>query len=161
MYKLFKLCLIRLSLIPGRYQRYEAAKERAEEAEHRKEEKKVRRRLQEEEPENVRQREVERMYRASKILERMVNQNNLNDISVGEKKHLLSSSIDDLYITYVLDFRFYEDQSDTYKELEGTLLPLWTFSYKDKEANHKYENTALCWNARYHDLFAAGYGSCE
>ena len=161
MYKLFKLCLIRLSLIPGRYQRYEAAKERAEEAEHRKEEKKVRRRLQEEEPENVRQREVERMYRASKILERMVNQNNLNDISVGEKKHLLSSSIDDSYITYVLDFRFYEDQSDTYKELEGTLLPLWTFSYKDKEANHKYENTALCWNARYHDLFAAGYGSCE
>ena len=61
----------------------------------------------------------------------------------------------------MLDFRFYEDQSDTYKELEGTLLPLWTFSYKDKEANHKYENTALCWNARYHDLFAAGYGSCE
>mgnify|MGYP001360670044 CR=1 FL=1 len=161
MYKLCNLCLIRMNLILGRYQRYEAAKERAEEAEHRKEEKRVRRRLQEEEPENVRQREVERMYRASKILERMVNQNNLNDISVGEKKHLLSSSIDDLYITYVLDFRFYEDQSDTYKELEGTLLPLWTFSYKDKEANHKYENTALCWNARYHDLFAAGYGSCE
>ena len=48
----------------------------------------MRRRLQEEEPENVRQREIEKMYRASKILERMVNQNNFNDISVGEnKKH--------------------------------------------------------------------------
>ena len=58
----------------------------------------MRRRLQEEEPENVRQREVERMYRASKILERMVNQNNLNDISVGEKKHLHSSRIDHLYV---------------------------------------------------------------
>ena len=44
----------------------------------------MRRRLQEEEPENVRKREVEKMYRASKILERMVNQNNLNDISVGK-----------------------------------------------------------------------------
>ena len=62
---------------------------------------------------------------------------------------------------FVLDFRFYEDQSDQYKELEGTLLPLWTFSFEDKEAKHKLENTALCWNARYHDLFAAGYGSCE
>ena len=90
MYSLCNLCLIRMNLIVVRYQRYEAAKERAEEAEHRKEEKKVRRRLQEEEPENVRQREVEKMYRASKILERMVNQNNLNDISVGEKKYMYS-----------------------------------------------------------------------
>ena len=73
-----------MNLIVDRYQRYEAAKERADEAEHRKEEKKMRRRLQEEEPENVRKREVEKMYRASKILERMVNQNNLNDISVGK-----------------------------------------------------------------------------
>ena len=48
----------------------------------------MRRRLQEEEPENVRKREVEKMYRASKILERMVNQNNLNDISVGENTNL-------------------------------------------------------------------------
>ena len=98
------------------------------------------------------------MYRASKILERMVNQNNFNDISVGEKKkHHQFLSL----IFCVIDFRFYEDQSDTYKELEGTLLPLWTFSYKDKEAKYRHENTALCWNARYHDLFAAGYGSCE
>ena len=73
-----------MNLNVDRYQRYEAAKERADEAEHRKEEKKMRRRLQEEEPENVRKREVEKMYRASKILERMVNQNNLNDISVGK-----------------------------------------------------------------------------
>ena len=118
----------------------------------------MRRRLQEEEPENVRKREVEKMYRASKILERMVNQNNLNDISVGKYKTIYNS-IPDVY--FGTDFRFYEDQSDQYKELEGTLLPLWTFSFKDKEAKHKLENTALCWNARYHDLFAAGYGSCE
>ena len=86
-----------MNLNVDRYQRYEAAKERADEAEHRKEEKKMRRRLQEEEPENVRKREVEKMYRASKILERMVNQNNLNDISVGKTikiKLLLPNVID-------------------------------------------------------------------
>ena len=86
-----------LNIFVSRYQRYEAAKERAEEAEHRKEEKKVRRRLQEEEPENVRKREVEKMYRASKILERMVNQNNLCDISVGENTSLT-------FVTYFFVF---------------------------------------------------------
>ena len=95
-----------MNLIPGRYQRYEAAKERAEEAEHRKEEKRVRRRLQEEEPENVRQREVERMYRASKILERMVNQNNLNDISVGEKNHRVLNSLPTIVIVIHLMFHY-------------------------------------------------------
>ena len=151
--------MIKTKLV-GRYQRYEAAKERADEAEHRKEEKKVRRRLQEAEPENMREREIQKMYRASKILERMVNQNNLNDISVGESIRI-ETSYWRQSSQVGLDFRFYEDQSDAYKEQEGTLLPLWTFSYKDKEASYKLENTALCWNAHYHDLFAAGYGSCE
>ena len=58
----------------------------------------------------------------------------------------------------ILDFRFYEDTSDFHKENEGTLLPLWDFSYSECS---NMENTALCWNAAFHDLFAAGYGSCR
>ena len=52
---------------------------------------------------------------------------------------------------------FYEDVADEQRE-EGTLLPLWTFSHKKAEA---MEVTALCWNSRYKDLFAAGFGSCK
>ena len=98
----------------------------------------MRRRLQEEEPENVRQREVEKMYRASKILERMVNQNTYDEIAQ--------------------DFRFYEDASDEFREFEGTLLPLWKFGF---ERAKKLEITALCWNPAYNDLYAAGFGSCK
>ena len=55
------------------------------------------------------------------------------------------------------DYYFYEDVADEQRE-EGTLLPLWTFSHKKAEA---MEVTSLCWNNRYKDLFAAGFGSCE
>ena len=64
-----------------------------------------------------------------------------------------------IYYTFILsDFQFYEDHSDTYKENEGTLLPLWKFSYGKTNG---MEVTALCWNPAYPDLFATGYGTCE
>ena len=44
------------------------------------------------------------MARAAKILERMANQNTFSDVTE--------------------DFKFWEDQSDLYRD-EGTLLPLW------------------------------------
>ena len=50
------------------------------------------------------------MLRSAKILERMVNLNTHDEIAQ--------------------DFRFWEDQSDEYKEAEGSLLPLWRFSFE-------------------------------
>ena len=60
--------------------------------------------------------------------------------------------------SFLLDFRFYEDASDEFREVEGTLLPLWKFGF---EKAKKLEITALCWNPAYNDLFAAGFGSCK
>ena len=47
------------------------------------------------------------MSKSLKIMERMVNQNTYDEIAQ--------------------DFRYWDDQSDAYKEGEGTLLPLWKF----------------------------------
>ena len=67
-------------------------------------------------------------------------------VSSNNKKNIFS----------FLDFRFYEDSADGFKENEGTLLPLWVFSYAND-----YEVTSLCWNTAYDDLFATSYGSCK
>jgi len=80
----------------------------------------------------------EAMAHASKILERMVNQNTYDDITQ--------------------DFKFWEDASDLYREGEGTLLPLWKF-YNEK-AKRKHV-TAIRWNPEFPDLFAVGYGSYD
>ena len=58
----------------------------------------------------------------------------------------------------VLDFKYWEDESDNFRNKEGTLLPLWTFSYKKSD---DLEVTGLCWNPSYPDLFAVSYGSCK
>ena len=47
------------------------------------------------------------MTKAAKVMERMVNQNSYDDIAQ--------------------DFKYWEDQSDQFREGEGTLLPLWKF----------------------------------
>ena len=47
------------------------------------------------------------MRRAVRVMERMVNQNFYDDIAQ--------------------DFKYWEDQSDQFREGEGTLLPLWKF----------------------------------
>merc|ERR550514_2221197 len=62
------------------------------------------------------------MAHASKILERMANQNTFADVTE--------------------DFKFWEDQSDLYRD-EGTLLPLWRFSFEKTKKKHV---TAVKWN---------------
>ena len=89
----------------------------------------------------------------------MVNQNTYNEIA--------------------LDFKYWEDASDEFRETEGTLLPLWKFSFErakvraeegprgcncETELVHHslfqgMEITSLCWNPNYKDLFAVGFGS--
>nr|XP_034326682.1 dynein intermediate chain 2, ciliary isoform X4 [Crassostrea gigas] len=82
--------------------------------------------------------DISRISKATKIVERMVNQNTYDDIAQ--------------------DFKYYEDPSDEYRDNEGTMLPLWRFSY---EKAKKLAVTSLCWNPMYKDLFAASYGSYD
>lgn len=56
------------------------------------------------------------------------------------------------------DYRYYEDPSDEFRDEEGTLLPLWKFSY---EKTKKMHITDMCFNTLYYDLFAVCYGSCK
>lgn len=82
--------------------------------------------------------DISRLSKASKIVERMVNQNTFDDIAQ--------------------DFKYWEDPSDEYRENEGTLLPLWRFTY---EKAKKLAVTSLCWNPKYKDLFAVSFGSYD
>lgn len=80
----------------------------------------------------------QKMSNALKILERMVNQNAEDEV--------------------FQDFKYWEDQSDEFRNNEGSLLPLWRFSTEKTNRKHV---TALCWNPAYPDLFAVGYGSYD
>ncbi|XP_047139606.1 dynein intermediate chain 2, ciliary isoform X1 [Hydra vulgaris] len=82
--------------------------------------------------------EVANVSKVAKIIERMVNQNTFDEIAY--------------------DFKYWEDASDEYRENEGTVLPLWKFSYKGTK---KMTVTALSWSPNYEDLFAVGYGSYD
>ncbi|XP_068171459.1 dynein, axonemal, intermediate chain 1, paralog 2 isoform X1 [Antennarius striatus] len=82
--------------------------------------------------------DITRIGKASKIFERMVNQNTFDGIAQ--------------------DFKYFEDASDEFRDQEGTLLPLWKFQY-DKAK--RLSVTALCWNKKYQDLFAVGMGSYD
>ncbi|XP_071349712.1 dynein, axonemal, intermediate chain 1, paralog 2 isoform X2 [Trachinotus anak] len=79
-----------------------------------------------------------KLRKAASILERMVNQNIFDEIAQ--------------------DFKYFEDPSDEFRGQKGTLLPLWKFQY-DKAKSLSV--TALCWNKKYPDLFAAGMGSYD
>ena len=57
-----------------------------------------------------------------------------------------------------LDFKYWEDAADEYREQQGSLLPLWIFQY---EMVKKLSCTNLAWNSQYPDLFAAAFGSCK
>ena len=70
------------------------------------------------------------------ILYRMVNQNTFDDV--------------------MQDFKYYEDPSDEYRQQQGTLLPLWRFSY---DRAKRSAVTALSISPQYPDLIAVGYGS--
>ncbi|XP_014779549.1 dynein intermediate chain 2, ciliary isoform X1 [Octopus bimaculoides] len=82
--------------------------------------------------------DISSVNKAAMIIERMVNQNTYDDIAQ--------------------DFKYWEDGSDEFRDLEGTLLPLWKFSF-DK-AKH-LTVTSLCWNPKYKDLFAVSFGSYD
>ncbi|XP_044299943.1 dynein axonemal intermediate chain 1 [Varanus komodoensis] len=82
--------------------------------------------------------DITKVAKAAKIVERMVNQNTFDDIAQ--------------------DFKYYEDNSDEYRDNLGTLLPLWKFQY-DKAK--RLAVTALCWNPKYKDLFIVGHGSYD
>ncbi|KAG7208577.1 hypothetical protein KM043_014788 [Ampulex compressa] len=79
---------------------------------------------------------TQRMLQAAKTLERMVNQNIFDDIAQ--------------------DYRYWNDPSDDFKNGEGSLLPLWKFSY---EKTKKHDITDVCFNSRYYDLFAVAFGT--
>uniref|UniRef100_A0A670ZRV9 Dynein axonemal intermediate chain 1 n=1 Tax=Pseudonaja textilis TaxID=8673 RepID=A0A670ZRV9_PSETE len=53
--------------------------------------------------------DINKVAKAAKIVERMVNQNTFDDIAQ--------------------DFKYFEDASDEYRDNMGTLLPLWKFQY--------------------------------
>uniref|UniRef100_UPI00358F2E41 dynein axonemal intermediate chain 1-like n=1 Tax=Myxine glutinosa TaxID=7769 RepID=UPI00358F2E41 len=82
--------------------------------------------------------DLSNIKRAAKIIERVVNMNNSEEIAQ--------------------DYRYFEDASDDFRGTAGTLLPLWSF-YNEKVKNMAV--TALCWNPHYEDLIVAGYGSCK
>lgn len=82
--------------------------------------------------------DAKRMADALRIMERLVNQNAEDEI--------------------FQDFKYWEDASDSYREGEGSLLPLWRFT---AERSRRRQVTDLCWNPRYSDLFAVGYGSYD
>ncbi|XP_058818163.1 dynein intermediate chain 2, ciliary isoform X3 [Topomyia yanbarensis] len=79
-----------------------------------------------------------RYLQACQIIERMVNQN--------------------IYDEIARDYRYWEDPSDEFREEEGTLLPLWKFSY---EKTKKMCVTDLCFNTLYYDLFAVCFGTLD
>ncbi|VEN52191.1 unnamed protein product, partial [Callosobruchus maculatus] len=79
-----------------------------------------------------------RVLECWKVLERMINQNTFNDIAK--------------------DYRYWDDPSDEYRDEEGTLLPLWKFTY-DKTKKHTV--TDIEWNPFYYDLFAVCFGFLE
>ncbi|ALC41273.1 CG9313 [Drosophila busckii] len=74
--------------------------------------------------------------RCWQILERMINQNIFDDIG--------------------MDYRYWEDPADEYREGEGNLLPLWKFQY---EKTKKMNVTDIVFNPSYYDLFAVCFGS--
>ncbi|XP_030833317.1 dynein intermediate chain 2, ciliary isoform X1 [Strongylocentrotus purpuratus] len=82
--------------------------------------------------------DMSRISHAAKIIERMVNQNTFDDVSQ--------------------DFKYYEDMSDEFRDQEGTLLPLWKFSY---DKSKRLAVTSVCWNPKYKDLFCVAHGSYD
>ena len=80
----------------------------------------------------------EGMARLLKMTERCMNHNSQDDIFE--------------------DFKYWEDASDAHRQNEGTLLPLWKFC---TDQTKRKQGTSVCWNPRYPDLFAVGYGSFD
>lgn len=71
---------------------------------------------------------------AARVVERMVSQNTYDDIAQ--------------------DFKYWEDGSDEFRYLEGSLLPLWKFHHDRSRA---FIVSDVCWSPVYPDLLAAAY----
>lgn len=57
------------------------------------------------------------------------------------------------------DYKYYHETTEgTDLENSGSVLPLWRFS---TEKSRRKQVTSICWNPKYKDLFAVGYGSYE
>jgi dynein intermediate chain 1 len=52
----------------------------------------------------------------------------------------------------------FTDKSKDNENKDNVLFPLWRFDFLP---NKRYNCTAICWNPKYKDLFAAAYGSYE
>jgi dynein intermediate chain 1 len=79
------------------------------------------------------------MKRALKIMERMIVQN-------GDEEKFD-------------DYKYYADSTENQDTKQfGSVLPLWRFS---TDRSRKKHVTSICWNPRYMDLFAVGYGSYD
>lgn len=59
------------------------------------------------------------------------------------------------YILIFPDYRYWEDPADEFREEEGTLLPLWKFTYDKVRKNTV---TDIEWNPYYYDLFNVTFG---
>eukprot|EP01022_Parablepharisma_sp_SALTPOND_P018419 TRINITY_DN3007_c0_g1_i1.p1 TRINITY_DN3007_c0_g1~~TRINITY_DN3007_c0_g1_i1.p1 ORF type:complete len:638 (-),score=81.80 TRINITY_DN3007_c0_g1_i1:594-2507(-) len=75
------------------------------------------------------------MKRCLKIMERVMTQNQ--------------------YFSIYSDYKYWVDDIDS---THATVLPLWRIYYA---RTSKKQVTSLCWNPRYRDMFAVGYGSYE
>ncbi|CAI2360651.1 unnamed protein product [Moneuplotes crassus] len=57
------------------------------------------------------------------------------------------------------DYKYYHDETEgTDSPNTGTVLPLWRFS---TDKSRRKQVTSICWNPKYKDLFAVGYGSYD
>lgn len=65
---------------------------------------------------------------------------------------------DNFILFFFVDYRYYEDPSDEFREDDGTLLPLWKFTY---DKCKKMSVTDICLNTFYYDLFAVCFGSFD
>ncbi|XP_068235146.1 dynein intermediate chain 2, ciliary-like [Palaemon carinicauda] len=74
----------------------------------------------------------------AKVVERMITQNVFDDI--------------------LQDFKYWEDESDEYKPMDGSLFPLWRFKYENTKSLIVSE---ISWSPILPDLFAAAYIPCE
>ena len=95
-----------------------------------------------------------RVLECWKVLERMVNQNTFDDIAKGNWFYQPQYRLNNL----ILDYRYWEDPSDEFRDEEGTLLPLWKFTY---DKTRKNTVTDIEWNPHYYDLFAVCFGFCK
>jgi dynein intermediate chain 1 len=71
-------------------------------------------------------------------IERMCNQNTFDDVAQ--------------------DFKYWDDPSDSFKEGEASLLPLWKLTY---EKARKRTVTCMAWCPGYWDLLFVGFGSYD